>query len=323
MQQSLIQILFNRIVTQTSIKIVYVVKQSDDELSGRGRELQKFISQCFGQQNQDFTQITLLLNSYMGDLEDEELASSVRLQLQEIYEKPNEKIIVVRKIKSDQELKEYFSKAKRDELWKSIETSYTIKFKPAQFQRHGEIATFINSRCFSFTNKLVSEICQSLDKQIEKLDKEKMKTLLFHFMEIGLLIEMDMNQNVYGWYEKLINISQQITELLGCQNNIKKEISTFLKIFKFLSQEEDIIETKVVLRENSELIKNQLITQEKTIRYKMTVIENEANARKDEPQMLEFLQILQSAMILKELQNKNELEKKRQERESQKNCIVF
>ncbi|CAD8102816.1 unnamed protein product [Paramecium sonneborni] len=309
MQQRIIQILFNRIVIKTQIKIIYVIKQSDDDLYGRGGELWNFINNCFAQNStKEFQKIILLLNCYMEQLEDNELIASIQNQLKSKVKQPNKRIIVIRKVKSDEDVQEYLSQKKMEEIWSIIEKSDSIKFKTAQFQKNGEIANFINLRCNQFTNQIISEICMALDEKIKYINILKLKTLLEYFIEIKLLINIGGNQAINNWYNKLIEINIKIAKLLKLNLNFQDQINVFLKIFRFFSQEEDIIDTRAILKDSINQVKNLLVTHEQILKQKLDDIQKKAQDNNLQ-QLLQLFKEMNEKMN-NEIKEQNELMKK-------------
>lgn len=66
----------------------------------------------------------------MDNFQDQDLIKFVKLSLKPLEENVNENIAVIRKIKDDSDLKTKFNEEKRQEIWRVIENSNPIKFKP-------------------------------------------------------------------------------------------------------------------------------------------------------------------------------------------------
>ncbi|CAK84043.1 unnamed protein product (macronuclear) [Paramecium tetraurelia] len=297
MSQSFISILFNRLVIKTPIRIINVIKTTDGILPNRATEIQSFIARCFGQKTSDFSSVTLVLNQYMDDLNDKDLIVDVKYQLSEFQETANENIAVIRKIKDDRDLEMIFNQANRKQIWKVIEKSNPIKFKPTQFQKQAELANLIHNKCNSIMQNLVSEICWHIDNFLNNLNQQSIEALYEKFYIIELLIKKQLHLNAFSWHLELLDQMQEIAAILGWKNNQKIEIDIFLKIFKFVSQEEDIIQIKDFLKINSQLLQNNLIIQKQTIMNRMLAIEKKQLQDQKERQKIQNENLLRQQQI--------------------------
>ncbi|CAD8115905.1 unnamed protein product [Paramecium primaurelia] len=312
MQQFFVQVLFNRIVIKTPIRIIFVVKIPDGNLANRGVEFQDFISRCFAQHIQEFSQVTLILNQYMDNLDDQDLIDDVKNQLKDISKNVNENIAVVRKIREDSDLEMKFNNQKRQEIWNVIEKSNPIRFKPTQFKKQDELASLIHKKCDQIIQNLVSEICKQIDNFLNDLSKEDIEKLYQKFHDIKLLVNEQTDQQIFCRYQVLLKQMQEIAEILGWQNNQKIEIDTFLKIFKFVSKEEDIIEIKDFLEKNSQLLKNNLIIQKDTILKKIMEVEKRNLEDAERRRNLEDAETRRNLVDAERRRNSQNLSRKKQ-----------
>ncbi|CAD8170046.1 unnamed protein product [Paramecium octaurelia] len=290
---SYISILFNRIVLKTPIRLITVLKTPDGDLPNRQQELNDFIKRCFAQDIKQFSQVTLILNQYMDDLEDKDLIDLVKNQFYEISQNQDiyENIAVIRKIRNDDDLERKLNEQKRQEIWKVIENSNPIRFKSTQFDKQDELAKLINQKLDQIMQNLVAVISKQVDNSLNKLSKQTIEDLYQQFYNIELLEKKQSRSTIFSITNELLETMQEIAKTLGWENNQKNEITTFLKIFKFISLEEDVIQINEYLNKNRQVIQGKLIIQQKTIFNRILAIakkndEDEINQEKQRQQNL-------------------------------------
>ncbi|CAK56540.1 unnamed protein product (macronuclear) [Paramecium tetraurelia] len=81
LDQLLIELIFQKVVTQLPIKVIYVIKNNESTLPNRGMQIIEFIDQLFKNSNLDINKFNLLLNCYLEDLSNFELKRNIRREL--------------------------------------------------------------------------------------------------------------------------------------------------------------------------------------------------------------------------------------------------
>ncbi|CAD8191406.1 unnamed protein product [Paramecium pentaurelia] len=203
MQQTFISILFKRIVIKTLIRIIFVVNSLDGNLPNQGLEFYDFISRCFAQHIQEFSQVTIILNQFMDNLDDQDLIDDVKNQMKDISDNVNENIEVVGKIKEDSDLETKFNNQKRQEIW-----------NPIQFEKQTELSRLIYEKCHQIIQNLVDEISKKINNSLNNLSqKSKQKLYKIFYNILDQIVNEQFDQNIFCFYLQKYQVGKIMKKL--------------------------------------------------------------------------------------------------------------
>ncbi|CAK89818.1 unnamed protein product (macronuclear) [Paramecium tetraurelia] len=181
LDQILIQMLFQKIVSKSKVKLIYVVRHPETRFNERGVGLQDFIKILFQGQQVDLEKICLLLNCYGDKMSDQGLRESVKKQLQVIFQSDFKQISVLRKCKSPLDIAKIFSEEKRDQLMAELNQTQDIQFSPKYVQHSEKITQYLSEKNFQMYNNICEKLNNQCKQKVDKLQERQLQISDFTF----------------------------------------------------------------------------------------------------------------------------------------------
>ncbi|CAK79310.1 unnamed protein product (macronuclear) [Paramecium tetraurelia] len=177
LDQLLMELLFQRVVTSMPIKVVYVLKNNESTLPNRGIQIIEFVDQLFKNSNLSVNKFNLLLNCYLEELSDEELIRNIRMELKQANKNNYiDNILIVRKVMNSEDLNIYFANGKRNEQWSKLEKIKPIQLKPRSIPNTDILSKYLRQQISStiYQNQLLDVgVGVEADAQEGKQEVEK------------------------------------------------------------------------------------------------------------------------------------------------------
>ncbi|CAD8111675.1 unnamed protein product [Paramecium primaurelia] len=262
--QLLFDLLFNKIVTTGSIKLIYIQKNPEAHLLNRGTDLQQFLKQLKN------PKISLLLNSYLDDLPDEELIQSIKQNLTEVnLQNSIDKILVLRKAKKSS-LNQIFNDNSRKHLWSQIEQVKENKIEPQQLNQSEKISFQIQNLLLTIMNEYLVLLNENFDQKYKNLFEKDAEDILKNMQELLDFVKNGNKKTPYKWYLNFIAICEKMANNLSIKNQIIDGSKNFIKIFQYFEQFSHLISGY-----------NQLDYVNSIAKYKLKMFEELFNSRKE------------------------------------------
>ncbi|CAD8187687.1 unnamed protein product [Paramecium octaurelia] len=273
--QLLIELIFQKVVTQLPIKVVYVIKNNESTLPDRGIDIIEFIDKLFKKSNLDINKFNLLLNCYLENLSDFELKRKIRRELTNANKNNYiDNILIMRKVQNAEDLKNVFTTQKRNEQWKALQQIKPVQLKPQSIPKFAIISQYLIQQISMIADEYNRIIYDNVEKLCEQMNNSIKSEQIRQTQSIIQVITKAEVKDASEWYTTFIENCGKIPNI----NQIERNLNNFKKIFHFCSQFQNQIEnySEVIfsikntqkkfqkLQENiDQIIKNQ---QEKTQR---------------------------------------------------------
>ncbi|CAD8210831.1 unnamed protein product [Paramecium pentaurelia] len=227
--QLLFDLLFNKIVTSGPIKLIHIQKNPENYIPNRGMDLQQFMKQL---NNPKFS---LLLNSYVDDLSDEELIECIQEQLTQARIKTSiDKILVLRNAKK-QSLKEIFNDNSRKNLWSQIEQVKENKIEPQQLNQSEKISLEIQNQLLTIVNEYLVLLNENFDQKYKNLSEKDTEDIIKNMQELLDFVKNGNKKTPYKWYLNFIAICEKMANNLSIKIQIIDGSKISQKYFNILN----------------------------------------------------------------------------------------
>ncbi|CAD8125533.1 unnamed protein product [Paramecium sonneborni] len=224
----------------TPIQIIYVLEQQGNQISNRASDLQKFVQSVNFSENIQ-SQVSIILNKYNEDLSNIELKNCFIEQLKacEIFqEKQPQNIFTIKKINSEERLKNEFSVQNREAFIDFVKQTQKINLKEKILTNTEIISQYINGK-----KNLIQVSFQQMRKQLVQMMKDNFDQFEIAFNNNQIQKEINSLKNdfyftqatLFETIDKILNISKEIWNKLQKNYQILfdfEEYSKFKKVFE-------------------------------------------------------------------------------------------
>ncbi|CAD8102623.1 unnamed protein product [Paramecium sonneborni] len=304
--QLLFELLFHKIVTSGPMKIIYVIKNLEGNLSNRGSDLQEFINQLSKKGNFNIEKFNLLLNCYREELSDEKLKIKIQEDLKSVNLLQSiDKILILRKAKKDHELQQIFNEYQRQIFWKNIEQMQSMKIQPQKLPKSQIISDYLRNRILKTIEKYCVALSQFFDNTLKILSKQQVEAIMKQMGKLLDLVNKIDKESSFEWYTNYIQTCEQLAKVLSIQHDIITRSNNFIKIYKYYSQFCNLIQGYEDLKILQIIAKDQLKNMNNYISMNLELLKTKQNFDSRITQLEEDKQQLKSKMSEQDIKIKN------------------
>ncbi|CAD8152030.1 unnamed protein product [Paramecium octaurelia] len=282
----LFELLFHKIATSGPIKIIYVIKNPENNLPNRGSDLQEFIKQVFLKGNDNIQKFNLLLNCYLEDLSEEKLQNKIKDDLNSVnLSQQIDKILVVRKAKKIDQLQLIFNDQQRQILLQQIKQMQPITIQPQKLPKSEIISDYLRTTTLKTIEKYGNILCDVFDNSYTKLSESQSKKTEQEMQQLLQVIKKDNQESPLNWYINFISICEELAQNLSSKCDIMNSSNNFKEIFVYFSQFSDLIKGYEEMTIMKSIAKDQLRKIEKIISTRLEFLEK---AQQDRAKIIEI-----------------------------------
>ncbi|CAD8099941.1 unnamed protein product [Paramecium sonneborni] len=308
-----IQLLFNKLVTQCKIKIVYVFLNPGDDLQNKAEDLQNFINEA----DIDISKLTILINSYSKKRTDDQLIAGFQQEFMKKFNKKAHQLIIQRDIDKPKKISQFLSEEYRQKMWKELISSQVIQMKPCVLSTYQDVNNYLDNISLDLSESLLlifkelqykqysTQQIEEIKENIKKLENTQIIIQRFQEGNISKLNELMMFTGTFQ-ENQMIAISRIYSFFLDCKNQMEaytKMEKCIQKALQNLELSKEYLCLKQTFLEQLKLAedtKNQLEEEKQLIKKEKGKMEDKIRIKEDE-----LIQLKELLVQAQQTQNQN------------------